>query len=215
MRRESYCLYGSIRSLRHWRKPTARRLFGPASSGLGRGAGAKQASGDILFARPRARDGRAPRKNQLREKKLKIFISRSPEETLALGARIGKAAPGGTVIAFKGGLGVGKTTLSKGIAKGLGIGEEVISPTYTIISEYQGRLKLYHIDAYRLSGDADFAETGGRDMLEEPGSLCLIEWSERLSLPPGEKTAFVEIALGPGGERKVSVRGAWLEDLLP
>jgi len=146
---------------------------------------------------------------------LKTFISHSREETLRFGESIGKAAPDGAVIAFKGDLGAGKTTLSKGIARGLGIVEELTSPTYTIVSEYAGRLTLFHMDAYRLGGSADFAEIGGPEMLETPGSLCLVEWSERLPEIAGGRTAVVEIRVMDDGARRFSLSGTWLEALLP
>lgn len=128
---------------------------------------------------------------------------------------IGKSAPGGAVIAYRGGLGAGKTTLSKGIALGLGIGEEVTSPTYTIISEYEGRLSLYHMDAYRLGGETDFAEIGGYELLGKPGSLCLIEWSEKLPGIINKETAVIDINVEKDGTRTLSISGSWLEDLLP
>jgi tRNA threonylcarbamoyladenosine biosynthesis protein TsaE len=119
------------------------------------------------------------------------------------------------VIACRGGLGAGKTSLAKGIAKGLGIDEEVTSPTYTIVSEYSGRLTFYHIDAYRLSGDSDFVEIGGEEMLEAPGSLCLVEWSERLPDIVNERTAVIEIRVEDGDLRSLTLSGDWLEALLP
>lgn len=146
---------------------------------------------------------------------LKTVTTRSREETLALGELIGRSAPGGAVIALRGGLGAGKTTLAKGIAKGLGIDEEVTSPTYTIVSEYSGRLTLYHIDAYRLSGESDFTEIGGQEMLEAPASLCLVEWSERLPEIVNERTAIIEIKVTEGELRSLTLRGDWLEALLP
>lgn len=146
-------------------------------------------------------------------KHLKTAISRSGEETFALGKRIGEKAPSGAVIAFRGGLGAGKTVLSKGIAAGLGIEEEVTSPTYTIISEYRGRLVLYHIDAYRLGGEADFAEIGGYELLGSPGSLCLIEWSERL--PAIADAAVIDIQVDEDGSRRINLAGSWLEELAP
>ncbi len=147
--------------------------------------------------------------------RLKTVITQTREETLALGEKIGRAAPGGAVIACRGGLGAGKTTLAKGIAKGLGIEEEVTSPTYTIISEYAGRLTFYHIDAYRLSGESDFAEIGGKEILEAASSLCLIEWSERLPEIVNERTAIIEIRVEEGERRSFEFRGDWLEALLP
>jgi len=146
---------------------------------------------------------------------VKSFISHSREETIALGKCIGAAAPSGAVIAFRGGLGAGKTTLSKGIALGLGIEEEISSPTYTIISEYPGRLLLRHMDAYRLRGDADFEEIGGPELLGVPGTISLIEWSEKLQDCIGVETAFIEIKMGSDGERRITLSGAWLEALIP
>jgi tRNA threonylcarbamoyladenosine biosynthesis protein TsaE len=146
---------------------------------------------------------------------VKVFLSHSVQETFDLGRRIGKAAPGGSVIAYRGGLGAGKTTLSKGIAAGLGVQGEVTSPTYTIVSEYPGRLTLYHIDAYRLGGESDFFETGGFELLGEPGSLCLVEWSERIPDAFDSDAARISIQVQPDGTRRLELLGEWLEALLP
>lgn len=143
-----------------------------------------------------------------------IFYSRSPEETCLLGERIGRSAPGGSIIAFRGDLGAGKTTMSKGIARGLGIGDVVTSPTYTIISEYRGRLTLYHMDAYRLAGEADFAEIGGYEFLGSPESLSLVEWSERLPDLSAANSATITITVETDGARRIEIRGAWLLELL-
>jgi len=171
------------------------------------GAGVKSTPGAILrYPDPAWR---------LCEEILKQFVSHNTEETLAFGELIGKTAPDGAVIVFRGGLGAGKTTLSKGIARGLGIEEEVTSPTYTIVSEYEGRLSLYHIDAYRLAGEADFFEIGGYEMLGKPGSLCLVEWSEKLPGIINTDTAIVDICVEKDGTRRLSLSGPWLEELLP
>jgi tRNA threonylcarbamoyladenosine biosynthesis protein TsaE len=132
-----------------------------------------------------------------------------------LGERLGRAIPGGAVIALRGGLGAGKTTFAKGLARGLGVEDEVTSPTYTIVSEYEGRLRLHHIDAYRLSGSEDFDSVGGGDLLADPGGICLIEWSERIeaSLPPG--TAVADLIVEPDGSRRLRLEGASLEGLIP
>lgn len=122
----------------------------------------------------------------------------SPEETARLGERLAPYLRPGSVIALRGGLGAGKTCLTKGIARGLGIAEEVTSPTYTIISEYPAPpLILFHIDAYRLGGDDDFAALGGEEILYGKG-ISVIEWSERLprSLPAEAITIDIEIADG-------------------
>jgi len=90
--------------------------------------------------------------------------------------------------------------LAKGIARGLGVEEEVTSPTYTIISEYEGRLRLHHVDAYRLSGPEDFTGIGGDDLVADSGGLTLIEWSEIVeeSLPADVVTISLEILEGEG-----------------
>jgi tRNA threonylcarbamoyladenosine biosynthesis protein TsaE len=118
------------------------------------------------------------------------------------------------VIALRGGLGAGKTSLAKGVARGLGIEEEVTSPTYTIVSEYEGRLRLHHIDAYRLAGSQDFEEIGGPDLLADPGALSLIEWSERIeeALPRG--AAVLELEILPEGGRRAILSDPRLEELL-
>ncbi len=145
---------------------------------------------------------------------LKTIHSASAEETVALGEIIGRNAHGGSVIAFRGDLGAGKTTMSKGIAAGLGITDEVTSPTFTIISEYDGRLRLCHVDAWRLGGPGDFEEIGGFDMVSDPETLLLVEWSEKLgeTLPP--ESAIVDIRVLSDGSRTIRVEGAWLEEIL-
>jgi len=105
--------------------------------------------------------------------------------------------------------------MAKGIARGLGVGEEVTSPTFTIVSEYEGRLRLHHVDAYRLSGPEDFASVGGEELVDDSGGVCLVEWSERIAaaLPPD--AAVVELALAPDGGRLARVSGEALEAMLP
>jgi tRNA threonylcarbamoyladenosine biosynthesis protein TsaE len=129
------------------------------------------------------------------------IVSSSPEETAALGERVAHHLGRGSVIALRGGLGSGKTCLAKGIARGLGIAEPLTSPTYTIISEYQGGVPLYHIDAYRLAGDEDFENTGALELIGGDG-IALVEWSERIprSLPPDAAVISIEIT---GPEKRV------------
>lgn len=139
----------------------------------------------------------------------------SADESIALGIRIGRAAPSGGVIAFSGDLGAGKTTLARGIARGLGIDGEIGSPTFAIVSEHEGgRLLLRHIDAYRLRGDDDFHEIGGDEMLGEPGTLALVEWSEKIPHAIGKDAARLDIRVLGDGSRLMAARGAWLEEAL-
>jgi tRNA threonylcarbamoyladenosine biosynthesis protein TsaE len=140
-----------------------------------------------------------------------ILVTSSPEETLVLGERIaGNLAPG-AVIALRGGLGAGKTCLAAGIARGLGICEQVTSPTYTIANTYCGHLPFCHIDAYRLAGDDDFKNSGIDELLREDG-IAVIEWSERVpfSIPPNAVIITIEIT-GPT-ERAFRVSGMELAD---
>jgi tRNA threonylcarbamoyladenosine biosynthesis protein TsaE len=134
------------------------------------------------------------------------IISSSPEETMALGERIARRLGPGSVVALRGGLGAGKTCLTKGIARGLGIDETITSPTYTIISEYQGRLPFYHIDAYRLEGDGDFENAGGEEVLSGEG-IAVIEWSERIPRSLPENTVFIEIIISGGSRRIIRISG--------
>ena len=133
------------------------------------------------------------------------FDSASPEETAAIGKQIARFLRRGSVVALRGGLGAGKTCLAKGIARGLGVADEITSPTYTIVSEYRGTLPFYHIDAYRLRGDDDFSCLGGEELLYGNG-VSVIEWSERLSDSLPEDAIIVEIAITGGNTRRIMVR---------
>jgi tRNA threonylcarbamoyladenosine biosynthesis protein TsaE len=131
---------------------------------------------------------------------------------MALGERIGRASAAGTVIALRGGLAAGKTTLAKGIARGLGIEEEITSPTFTLLNEYPGAKPFFHMDAYRLSGPEDFRALGSDEVLYGKG-VSAVEWSERVeeALPEDRSVVLIE-ALG-GGERRISLSGP-LEEAL-
>jgi len=126
--------------------------------------------------------------------------SASPEETEAMGERFAQTLKPGSVVALRGGLGAGKTCFTRGIARALGITDNVTSPTYTIISEYSALLNgqplpLYHIDAYRLNGDEDFDTTGAGELLAAGKGIAVIEWSERIprSIPPDAIIVEIEI----------------------
>ena len=109
------------------------------------------------------------------------YITNSPEETEKLGAALGRILKPGTVIAYSGDLGAGKTAFTRGIARGLGILEPVTSPTYTIVNEYDtGRLPLFHFDMYRLHSSEDLWDIGWEDYLERNG-VCAVEWSENVA----------------------------------
>ena len=129
-------------------------------------------------------------------------VSSSPEATEALGEDLARRLKPGAVVALRGGLGSGKTCLTKGLARGLGIAEEVTSPTYTIISEYPGVLPLYHIDAWRLSGDEDFENTGALELLGGRG-VAVIEWRERVNASLQTDAITVEIEITGPSERVI------------
>jgi tRNA threonylcarbamoyladenosine biosynthesis protein TsaE len=129
------------------------------------------------------------------------LTSHSPDDTLKLGAHLGKLASGGDVFLLVGSLGAGKTCLTQGIARGLGIKEHTPSPSFVLIRQLYGRLPLYHIDLYRLDRINEIADLGLDDYLYGDG-VCVIEWAEKgLSLLPREHL-LVEISyLGDTGRR--------------
>ena len=108
------------------------------------------------------------------------FITNSPSETEAVGAALARALKPGTVIAYRGALGAGKTAFTRGLARGLGVKEAVTSPTYTIVNEYLGgRIPLFHFDMYRLGSEDELFDIGWEDYLER-GGICAVEWSENV-----------------------------------
>ena len=131
------------------------------------------------------------------------FTSHTTEQTILFGTNLVRYLSAGDVLALEGGLGAGKTTLTKGIAKGLGISELISSPTFTLIKEYDGKLPFYHIDAYRLHDhdDIDFLE----EYLNGDG-ITVVEWASKIKhiLPP--KTINIEIEL-VGKSRIISISG--------
>ena len=109
------------------------------------------------------------------------FITNAPEETEALGERLGKILTPGTILAYRGDLGAGKTAFTRGLARGLGCTQQVTSPTYTIVNEYLGgRLPLFHFDMYRLRSSDDLFDIGWDDYLDRQG-VCAVEWSENVA----------------------------------
>ena len=109
------------------------------------------------------------------------FITHSPEETEKIGEALAKSLQPGTVLAYRGDLGAGKTAFTRGLARGLGCRETVTSPTYTIVNEYLGgRLPLFHFDMYRLASSDDLWDIGWEDYLEREG-VCAVEWSENVA----------------------------------
>jgi tRNA threonylcarbamoyladenosine biosynthesis protein TsaE len=123
------------------------------------------------------------------------------EDTIKLGEIIGKSLEPGSIIALRGGLGAGKTVLVKGIARGLGIEDEPVSPTFVIMNAYEGRIPLYHFDLYRISGADELTGIGADEFLYG-GGVSAVEWAERVEEIFPEYTIYIDIEM-PGLESGV------------
>ena len=126
-------------------------------------------------------------------------------ETEALGERLGRSLDAGDVVTLSGPLGSGKTTFAKGLARGLDIADDVTSPTYALVSEYRGRLTLYHVDLYRISTAGQYASLAMDEMLHGPW-ITVVEWPEHAQ-PPITDAIQVEFSVTGGGGRTICVRG--------
>jgi tRNA threonylcarbamoyladenosine biosynthesis protein TsaE len=132
------------------------------------------------------------------------FISHNPAETESLGETWGRAAQRGLVIGLSGDLGAGKTRLAKGIARGLGITARVHSPTFTLVNEYGGgRLRLFHLDLYRLETRGQMVSAGLEEFLQ-PDGVTVIEWAEKMvNEEKPRRMIFVKIEILGESERKI------------
>ena len=134
------------------------------------------------------------------------YISNSPAETEAIGTALGKILKPGTVIAYRGDLGAGKTAFTRGLARGLGSTELVTSPTYTIVNEYLGgRCPLFHFDMYRLHSSDDLWDIGWEDYLDRNG-VCAVEWSENVEDALEEPIVITIEKLGEES-RRITIEG--------
>jgi tRNA threonylcarbamoyladenosine biosynthesis protein TsaE len=145
------------------------------------------------------------------------FISHSPEQTRRVGWRLGQHARAGDLFLLSGIFGAGKTSLTQGLAAGLGVAERATSPSFTLVNEHEGvaadgaRVRLYHIDLYRLETEAEVDSLGLEDILADPDGICAIEWPDRLGdrVPPEHLLIVLEqvsetkrrLALTPSGAR--------------
>ena len=140
------------------------------------------------------------------------YITHSPEETENLGEALGRRLPAGTVLAYRGELGAGKTAFTRGLARGLGFTEPVTSPTYTIVNEYLGgRLPLFHFDMYRLRSSDDLWDIGWEDYLDR-GGVCAVEWSENVA-DALEDAVTVTIRKLSDTAREITLEGSHYDDL--
>ena len=141
------------------------------------------------------------------------FITNSPIETEKVGEALGKVLQPGTILAYEGDLGAGKTAFTRGLARGLGATEQVTSPTYTIVNEYlSGRMPLFHFDMYRLASSDDLWDIGWEDYLER-GGVCAVEWSENVA---DAMENAITVCIQKLGEesRKITITGGFgLEDI--
>lgn len=131
----------------------------------------------------------------------------SPRETELLGERLAQQLKGGEVLALFGGMGMGKTAFTRGLARGLDVQEPVSSPTFALVNEYAGRLPLYHFDMYRVTSWDDLYSTGFFDYLET-GGVLVIEWSENIEEALPENTVKIIFKRGNGeNDREIEIEG--------
>lgn len=135
------------------------------------------------------------------------YLSHSPEETEHIGEMLGRRLRPGTVVAYRGGLGMGKTAFTRGLARGLGCAGRVTSPTFTIVNEYDGATPLFHFDMYRLGSSDELFDIGWEDYLTR-GGVCALEWSERVDDAMPADTLWVDIARGTDeSDRIITITG--------
>ncbi len=141
------------------------------------------------------------------------FLTETPEQTECVGRALAAQLRPGDVIACFGGLGAGKTALTRGIASGLGVTDAVTSPTYTIVNEYlSGRMPLFHFDMYRLASSDELFDIGWEDYLRR-GGVCVVEWSENVA-DALEDPIVVRIEHTGGDGRRITISGGrHLEDI--
>ena len=133
-----------------------------------------------------------------------IIITHSEFETINEGEKLGRTLSPGSIVALYGGLGVGKTAFTRGLAVGLGIRFCVSSPTFTIVNEYPGIIPLFHFDMYRLDNESELFDIGWDDYIER-GGVCAIEWSEKISRVLSPDTVSVRIENLGGDTRRLEI----------
>jgi tRNA threonylcarbamoyladenosine biosynthesis protein TsaE len=134
-------------------------------------------------------------------------VTRSTDETLALAGAVGELLRPGDVVSLAGGLGAGKTVFARGVARALGVTEPVVSPSFTIVREYEGRVPLVHVDVYRIDTFQELHDLGFEELLRDD-AVTLVEWGDVIDgMLPGERLD-VRLAAGDGDdERVVEIEG--------
>lgn len=140
------------------------------------------------------------------------IITRSPAETEALAVRMAEKLEGGEVLAFTGGMGMGKTSFTRGLAIGLGAGDVASSPTFALVNEYAGRLTVEHFDMYRVEGWDDLYSTGFFDYLDTD-CVLVIEWSENIEGALPDNAIRIDIRQGGSGQERIITIDGWKEAL--
>lgn len=134
------------------------------------------------------------------------LISNSPEETIEYAEKIGSLLNGGEIIAYKGSMGAGKTTFTRGLCIGLGLPDEVTSPTFALVNEYRGKITLYHFDMYRIQSADDLETTGFYDYISDD-SVLAVEWSENISEALPQNTIYITFDRIDENTREITIEG--------
>ena len=133
-------------------------------------------------------------------------ITHNAQETIDFAKTIGEKLIGGDVVAYKGGLGAGKTTFTRGLAMGMGLPDEVISPTFALVNEYRGKTNLYHFDMYRIISEESLETTGFYEYMTDDNVLA-IEWSENILEALPKNTIFITLSRIDDDTREITVDG--------
>lgn len=136
-----------------------------------------------------------------------VVFCKTEKEMENLGYKMASSFPKGQVVSLRGSLGAGKTVFARGVARALNIKEAIVSPTFTLVQEYNGDMPMYHMDLYRIKSEEDFEMIGGEDLLYSDG-VCLIEWSEVIDTMLPKTTVFIEIKVNADQTREVTIQKA-------
>jgi len=134
------------------------------------------------------------------------IVTRTPDETRTVGAGLAELLVPGDVISLTGDLGAGKTTFVQGAARGLGVGEPVVSPTFVLVREYRGEVPVYHLDVYRLDRLQEVIDLGFEDLLD-PSGVIFVEWGDAIDALLPDEHLRVELRTDDGDARRLSFSG--------